>query len=70
MNAMTVKDLIKNLQDEDPNATIIYQYYLAEHFDAEEDAFAEVAQQFDSIIPCLDESAFAIWGAVKEEARK
>lgn len=56
MQATTVKDLINYLQDEDQDSTVIYQYYTAEHFDTTEEVFVEVAQTFDSVIPCLSDA--------------
>ena len=42
------------MKGEDLEAPIIYQYYLAEHFEVSEEVFAEVARDFDSLIPCSD----------------
>ncbi len=53
-NYTTVGELIENLKGEDLSAPIIYQYYLAEHFEISEEVFAEVARDFDSLIPCSD----------------
>ena len=50
----TVGELIEHLKGEDLEAPIIYQYYLAEHFEISEEVFAEVARDFDSLIPCSD----------------
>ena len=50
----TVGELIEHLKGEDLEAPIIYQYYLAEHFEVSEEVFAEVARDFDSLIPCSD----------------
>ena len=50
----TVGELIEHLKGEDLSAPIIYQYYLAEHFEISEEVFAEVARDFDSLIPCSD----------------
>ena len=50
----TVGELIEHLKGEDSNAPIIYQYYLAEHFEVSEEVFAKVAEDFDSLIPCSD----------------
>ena len=59
-NYTTVGELIEHLKGEDSNAPIIYQYYLAEHFEVSEEVFAEVARDFDSLVPCLDNSYLAI----------
>ena len=56
----TIGELIEHLKGEDLSAPIIYQYYLAEHFEISEEVFAEVARDFDSLIPCLDNSYLAI----------
>jgi hypothetical protein len=53
-NYRTVGELIEHLKGEDLNAPIIYQYYLAEHFEVSEELFKEVAGDFDSLIPCSD----------------
>ena len=54
-NYRTVGELIERLKgQEDLEAPIIYQYYLAEHFEVSEEVFAEVARDFDSLIPCSD----------------
>jgi hypothetical protein len=50
----TIGELIEHLKGEDLSAPIIYQYYLAEHFEISEEVFAEVARDFDSLIPCSD----------------
>jgi len=50
----TIGQLIKNLQDENPDAPVIYQYYLGEHFEVSDEVFADVAEKFDSVIPCSD----------------
>lgn len=54
-NYATVNELIDNLKRADNlDAPIIYQYYLAEHFNVSEEVFAEVARDFDSLVPCED----------------
>lgn len=57
---MTIGDLIKYLSMQDPSQAIIYQYYLADHFDTDIETFARAAEVFDSSIPCLDNSYEAI----------
>ena len=57
---MTIGDLIKYLSMQDPSQAIIYQYYLADHFDTDIKTFARAAEVFDSSIPCLDNSYEAI----------
>ena len=53
-NYTTIGELIEHLKGEDLEAPIIYQYYLAEHFEISEEVFVEVARDFDSLIPCSD----------------
>lgn len=43
----TVKQLIAQLQDEDPDSPIVYQYLLPEHTDMDEDDFAKVAEHLE-----------------------
>jgi hypothetical protein len=51
----TVGRLIEYLKEqENLDAPVIYQYYLAEHFDTSEEVFTEVAREFESLIPCSD----------------
>ena len=59
-NYTTIGELIEHLKGEDLEAPIIYQYYLAEHFEVSEEVFAEVARDFNSLVPCLDNSYLAI----------
>jgi len=48
----TVRELIKHLQEIDnPDQAIIYQYYLAEHFEVDTEVFENVAKIFDSCLP-------------------
>lgn len=49
---ITVGDLIEILKREDLNAPIIYQYYLAEHFEPQpsNEVFAEIAKEYNSLI--------------------
>ena len=52
----TIGELIQNLKEqENLDAPVIYQYYLAEHFDTSEEVFAEVARKFESLIPCTSD---------------
>jgi hypothetical protein len=53
-NYTTIGELIEHLKGEDLSAPIIYQYYLAEHFEISEEVFGQVARDFDSLIPCSD----------------
>jgi len=63
----TVGQLIKNLSEQDSDSPVIYQYYLGEHFDVSDKVFAEVAEEFDSLIPCLSDAYDAIAEAVAEK---
>lgn len=56
----TIKDLIGYLSDQDPSEPVIYQYYLADHFDTDIESFSRAAEALDSLIPCLDNSHLAI----------
>jgi len=66
---MTIGDLIKYLSMQDPSQAIIYQYYLADHFDTDIETFARAAEAFDSSIPCLDNSYEAINEQITIEAK-
>ncbi len=57
---ITIGDLIKYLSNQDPSQAIIYQYYLADHFDTDIETFARAAKALDSSIPCLDNAYQAI----------
>jgi len=51
----TIGELIESLKEqENLDAPVIYQYYLAEHFDVSEEVFADVASDFESLIPCSE----------------
>ena len=50
--ATTVRQLINYLQDEDQDATVVFQYILAEHIDMDEDEFEEKAD-------ALEDTSFA-----------
>jgi len=50
----TIRQLIKSLSDEqDLDQPVIYQYYLAEHFETDTETFSKVAETFNSLIPNL-----------------
>jgi DNA-binding ferritin-like protein len=67
-NYTTVRELIDNLlKEEDLDSPVIYQYYLGEHFDVSDKVFAEVAKEFDSMIPCLSDAYDAIAETVAEK---
>lgn len=58
---ITVRELVDNLlKVEDLDSPVIYQYYLGEHFDVSDKVFAEVASEFESLIPCLADAYDAI----------
>ena len=65
----TVGELIEHLKGEDLSAPIIYQYYLSEHFEVSEEVFAEVARDFDSLVPCSD-SYEVINGEIAKKERE
>jgi len=51
----TIKELIESLKEqENLDAPVIYQYYLAEHFEVSDEVFGKVASDFESLIPCED----------------
>lgn len=67
-NYTTVRELIDNLlKEEDLDSPVIYQYYLGEHFDVSDKVFAEVAKEFDSMIPALSDAYDVIAQAVAEK---
>lgn len=70
MQATTIGDLIKYLQDEDQDSTVIYQYYTAEHFDTDESVFKEVAYTFDSVIPNLSDAWDTIASTIADMENK
>jgi len=67
--ATTVAELIEQLnQVEDKNQAVIYQYYLAEHFDADLKTFAKVANDFDSLMPSDSDNHDAVASALADAA--
>jgi phage/plasmid-associated DNA primase len=46
--ATTIAQLIEHLKTEDQNATVVFQYVLAEHTDWDEDDFEDRATLLDS----------------------
>ena len=64
---ITVRELIDNLMKvEDLDSPVIYQYYIGEHFEVSDKVFAEVANEYESVIPCLTNAYDTIYQAVKE----
>jgi hypothetical protein len=64
----TVRGLIDNLMKvEDLDSPVIYQYYLGEHFEVSDQHFAKVADEFESLIPCLSDAYDTIAQAVAEQ---
>jgi len=62
----TIGELIESLKEqENLDAPVIYQYYLAEHFDVSEEVFADVASDFESLIPCSD-----AYGVISEATKR
>lgn len=50
--ATTIRELINHLNEiEDKNQSVVYQYYVAEHFEVSKKRFAKVAEIFDSLLP-------------------
>ena len=43
----TVKELIKQLQTEEPDQQVIFQYYVAEHFSATPEQFNQAVDDLD-----------------------
>ena len=66
----TIKDLIGYLSDQDPSEPVIYQYYLAEHFDIDTETFSRAAEALESLIPCLDNSYQAINDQISIEEKR
>lgn len=63
----TIKELIDNLiSNNELDAPVIYQYYTGEHFGASNEHFAKVAEEFESLIPCLSDAHDTIAQAVAE----
>jgi hypothetical protein len=62
----TIGELIESLKEqENLDAPVIYQYYLAEHFDTSEEVFSKVASEFESLIPCSD-----AYGTISDATRR
>ena len=66
----TVGELVHNLLKEDQDSPIIYQYYLAKHFEASSEVFVKVANEFESVIPCLRDAHDVIADAVSEHSEE
>lgn len=66
----TIKDLIGYLSDQDPSEPVIYQYYLAEHFDIDTETFSRAAEALESLIHCLDNSYQAINDQIAIEEKR
>jgi hypothetical protein len=48
----TIQGLIDHLNTiEDKSQPVIYQYYLAEHFEVKRDKFAKLSAELDGILP-------------------
>ena len=64
----TIRQLITFLLDEeDLDQPVIYQYYLAEHFDTDIETFGKVAEIFNSLIPNLTEGYETVASTVADE---
>lgn len=63
----TIRQLISSLMSEqDLDQPVIYQYYVAEHFDTDIESFEKVAEIFDSLIPNLTDSYETISSTVAD----
>ena len=73
MTKTTVRQLIEHLfKAGELDQPILYQYYLAEHFDleSEDEVWAQVVEGFDSLIPGTESCSELISEAVIEYALK
>ena len=73
MTTTTVRQLIEHLfKVEDLDEPVLYQYYLAEHFglDSESKVWAQVVEEYGSLIPGTDSCIELISEAVIEYALK
>jgi len=73
MTKTTVRQLIDQLfKVEDLDEPILYQYYLAEHFglDSESNVWAQVVEEYGSLIPGTSSCSELISEAVIEHALK
>ena len=67
MTTTTVRQLIEHLfKVEDLDEPVLYQYYLAEHFDLDSgnEVWGQVVEEFDSLIPGTDSCSELISEAV------
>jgi hypothetical protein len=61
----TVKDLIQQLNEiEDKEQSIIFQYFLAEHFEFSDGTPSPTAEQFDEAVDDLDDES--LWEEAHE----
>jgi hypothetical protein len=61
----TVKDLISQLEQiEDKDQSIIFQYFLAEHFEFNDGTPSPTAEQFDEAVDDLDDES--LWEEAHE----
>jgi hypothetical protein len=61
----TVKDLISQLEQiEDKEQSIIFQYFLAEHFEFHDGTPSPTAEQFDKVAEDLDHES--LWDDARE----
>ena len=64
----TIRQLISSLMNEqDLDQPVIYQYYLAEHFDTDIETFGKVAETFNSLIPNLTDAYETVSSTVADE---
>lgn len=68
---ITVRELVDNLMKvEDLDSPVVYQYYIGEHFDVSDKTFAKVAEEFESLIPCLADAHDTIAECVAEHSEE
>lgn len=70
MTETTVRQLIEHLfKVEDLDEPILYQYYLAEHFELESDSdvWSRVVKELDGLIPGTDSCGELIYQVINEK---
>jgi hypothetical protein len=57
----TIQGLINHLNTiEDKEQAVVFQYYLAEHFDTTLENFARVSRELDGILPAYEDNYAAM----------
>lgn len=70
MTTTTVRQLIEHLfKVEDLDEPVLYQYYLAEHFELESgsDVWTQVVKELDGLIPGTDSCSELIYQVINEK---